>query len=531
MASADLRDELDCAICLDIYKDPVNLRCGHNFCRVCIDHVLDTQEGSGGYSCPQCRLRFQDRPSLQKNIALRNIVETFRPIMVNKGKTGIFCSYCIGFSMPAVKSCLLCEALLCEKHLKIHSRSPEHVLTEPTTSMEKRKCSIHKKILDYYCTVEATCICVSCSLAGNHQGHKVETLEEACKKKKIILRNVLQKLTAEREETQERLQSLQEDMKNVQEKSSGLTEEVTTLFRDLRRQLEDLEKRVLSEISRQEEQLSLPLSDLIQQLEIKKDKLSRKMGDIEELCNMTDPLTVLQESHTWDLCDTEDGDNEDRERHEEFLHDGRSLDVFGISHTLQAGLSDMIKEVNAFFNIQEAADILLDVNTAHNYLLISDDKKTVSWSNIKQNHPETPERFRNSAQVLSSRRFSLGRYYLEVDVSQSERWIVGMCYPSIERKGWLHSWIGYNKKSWGLYRQDSHCSLIHDNRVILSLNNIPSNRVRVYLDYEAGQLSFYDLFDPIRHLYTFTTSFTEPLHAALWVGKGPLKLSGAQEVQ
>ncbi|XP_072254319.1 nuclear factor 7, ovary-like [Pyxicephalus adspersus] len=320
-------------------------------------------------------------------------------------------------------------------------------------------------------------------------------------------------------------------MINVQEKSSGLTEEVTNLFRDLRRQLEDLEKRVLSEISRQEEQLSLPLSDLIQQLEIKKDKLARKMGHIEELCNMTDPLTVLQESHTWDLCDTEDGDNEDRERHEELLHDGRSLDVAGISHTLHTGLSDMIKEVNACFNIQEAADILLDVNTAHNYLQISDDMKTVSWSNIKQNRPETPERFRNSAQVLSSPRFSLGRYYWEVDVSQSERWIVGMCYPSIERKGWFHSWIGYNKKSWGLYRQDSHCSVMHDNRVILSLNNIPSNRVRVYLDYEAGQLSFYDLCDPIRLLYTFTTSFTEPLHAALWVGKGPLKLSGAQQVQ
>ncbi|CAI9540288.1 unnamed protein product, partial [Staurois parvus] len=205
--------------------------------------------------------------------------------------------------------------------------------------MESRKCSVHKKILEYYCTEDDTCICVSCCMIGGHKGHEMESLDEASEKKKETLRNFLQKLLTKREEMEERVQSLQEHRRKVEEEAAGDTERFTALFIDLRRRLEDLEKRVLREISGRAERVSIFIRDL----EIKKEELSRKMRDIEELCNMTDPLTVLQESDTGDLCDTEDGDNEDRERHEELLHDGGGLDVAGISHTLHT-LSDIITE-------------------------------------------------------------------------------------------------------------------------------------------------------------------------------------------
>ncbi|CAI9540281.1 unnamed protein product, partial [Staurois parvus] len=304
---------------------------------------------------------------------------------------------------PAVRSCLLCEVSLCDKHLRVHKKSPEHILCDPTLTMESRKCSVHKKILEYYCTEDETCICVSCCMIGGHKGHEMESLDEASEKKKETLRNVLQKLLTKREEMEERVQSLQEHRRKVEEEAAGDTERFTALFIDLRRRLEDLKKKVLREISRRAKRVSIFIRDL----EIKKEELSRKMRDIEELCNMTDPLTVLQESDTGDLCDTEDGDNEDRERHEELLHDGGGVDVAGISDTLHT-LSDIITEGNVSFYIQGAEDILLDGNTAHNNLHISDDRKTVSRSDRNQNRPETPERFQDRSQVLSSRSFSQG---------------------------------------------------------------------------------------------------------------------------
>ncbi|XP_063785423.1 E3 ubiquitin/ISG15 ligase TRIM25-like [Pseudophryne corroboree] len=520
MASADVRQELDCSICLSIYTDPVNLRCGHNFCRVCIDRVLDTQEGAGVYNCPDCRATFKKRPALQRNITLCNIVGSFQATRNGQEETGIFCTYCVDSLIPAAKSCLLCEASLCDKHLRVHSKSPEHVLCDPTTALGNRKCSIHKKILEYYCTEDAACICVSCCLIGEHRGHQMESLDEATEKKKEKLRNVLQNLTTKREETEIRVQSLQERRKEGKIKAAGVTERVTALFRDIRRQLDDLEKRVLSEIFRQEQRVSISVSDLIQQLEIKKDELSGKMRHIEELCNMSDPVTVLQEPDTGDLYDTEDTD-----RHDNQVHDIGDLDVGLISETIHTGLADIITDINVSFYVQGPADILLDVTTAGNYIHISDDRKTASRSYIDQNHPETPERF-DYNQVLSTGSFSSGQHYWEVEIIHSGGWRLGMCYPSIGRRG-RQSHIGSNDKSWCLCRYKNQYSVIHGRKVIQLPDNIPWVRVRVYLDYEAGLLSFYSLGDPIRHLHTYTASFTEPLHAVLCVENGCIKISGA----
>ncbi|XP_073468539.1 E3 ubiquitin-protein ligase TRIM39-like [Aquarana catesbeiana] len=565
MASADLRKELECSVCLNNYTDPVTLKCGHNFCRDCIGRVLDTQEASGGYSCPECREELQERPALQRNITLPNIVGNFQFAQLYLEYSGVFSTYGIHTLVPAVKSCL-----------QVHTKSPAHVFCDPTTSLENRKCSVHKKLLEYYCTDDSTFICASCS--EEHLGHQVETLDEASEMKKGQLRNVLQKLISEREETEKRVQSLQERRRKVQGKADDETKRLTVLFRDLRTRLEDLEKRVQSEISGQAERVSLSLSEMIQQLEIKKEELTRKMGDIEKLCNMTDLLTVLQESDTGDLCDTEDGD--DRERHDRLLHDGGDLDVAGISHTLHTGLSDIMSWVNvhkyagtrvyphsttkgkAYINagqskrrprpyptiqpthrqaegpniggvqqtlgVSDVTDILLDVSTAGNSVHLSDDRKTASWSS-HQHHPEQPERF-NFPQVISSQSFSSGRYYWEVDAGGSLYWRVGMCYPSIDRKG-DESEIGCNKKSWGLRRFDNRYSVIHDWKVIRLKGNVSSNRVRIYLNYEAGLISFYELCDPMRHLHTFTATFTEPLHAGVRVGLGAcIKISGGNQM-
>ncbi|XP_073506411.1 E3 ubiquitin/ISG15 ligase TRIM25-like [Phyllobates terribilis] len=583
MASAGLRKELECSVCLTLYTDPVTLRCGHNFCRVCIDQVLNTQDGSGVYSCPECREEFQERPTLKRNVTLHNIVEDFQSTHLPQEEiTGIRCTYCVDSPVPAVRSCLHCEASLCDKHLRVHSKGAEHVLTDPSTSLESRKCSVHKKILEYYCTEDAACICVSCSLTGGHRGHRVEMLEEASEKKKKKLRNVLLKLITKRKKTEERVQSLEEQRRKAQEKAAGEAERVTALFIDIRRRVDDLEKRVLSEISRKKEDNSISLSRMIRQLEKKKDELSRKMRHMEELCNMTDPLTVLREPDTEDLCDPEEeGGDEDTEGHDggdedtgghdggdedtgghdggdedtgghdggdedTGEHDGGDEDTGGhdggdedtgghdggdrgaalishISHTLSA----MIRDINVIFYVQDPADILLDVNTAGNILLISDDLKTATWTWNIQNRPETAERFQYN-QVMSRRGFTSGRHYWDVEIRGSGWWRVGMCYPSIDRRG-RQSHIGDNNKSWCLYGEyNNQYSVRHDSKEIPLPHRIPSDGVRICLDYEAGQLSFYELCDPIRHLHTFTATFTEPLHAVLYVCNGSINLSEEQ---
>uniref|UniRef100_A0A8C5Q8R5 Uncharacterized protein n=1 Tax=Leptobrachium leishanense TaxID=445787 RepID=A0A8C5Q8R5_9ANUR len=520
MASVDLRDELTCSICLSIYTDPVTLACGHRFCRICIGEVLDSQ-GMRRSSCPVCWEKFKIKPELKRKLVMiMNIIaERFQSADQENERIATPCTYCILFPVPAVKTCLLCEASLCEDHLRVHSKSAEHVLTEHTTSLENRKCSVHKKVLEYYCCEDAACICVYCRLDGEHRGHQVETLNEAFEKKKEKLRNILQKLTSQREETEKRVQSLEELRRQVPEKAARLKVEVTALSRDNIGQLEALAMRVLSEISRQEEQVSLRISDLIQQLEIKKEELSRKMGDIKKLCDTTDPLTVLQEqeSDRADYCDTEDA-----ERHDIEDHDVGDLDVGLISVILHSGLAGIVTRISRrrrapeasamLLDVNTALDMLMDVNTAGNHVSISEDLKTVSWSRINQSRPETPERFQLN-QVLSSSSFSSGRHYWEVEGSESGGWAVGMAYHSIDRRGW-QTGIEENNKSWDLRSTQDNHYLVRRNGQMIQLPPPPScSRLWIFLDYEAGRLSFYELCDPIRHIHTFTATFTEPLHA------------------
>ncbi|XP_068120428.1 E3 ubiquitin-protein ligase TRIM39-like [Hyperolius riggenbachi] len=423
IVSSEVTAELHCSICMELYRDPVTLPCGHNFCRYCITQAWDLRDGLTEHKCAQCQQVYANRPELIRNTTLHNIAEAFN----------------------------------------------------------KRK-----------------------------------PLEDDSKQEELM--NNLQKLISEREKVKERVQSLEERRRKAQGEADQETMRVAAMFRDLKRLLEDMEKNILSSITRRSQKVSMSYSDLIWQLEMRKEELLRKIYLIEELRNATDPMTVLQEPDMEDLCDMEEGDDPD----DEHLHDeGEEVDM---SHLLHTGLLDIMSVISCFYT-QEPADISIDVNSACNMLYVSNDKKTVYVSHRKQKRPEKPERFQFPL-VMSTLGFTSGRDYWEVEVELSNLWRVGVCYPSIARKGGK-SLAGENDKSWCLYRNENHYSVMHNKEVIKLPEKIPNDRIRVFMDYEAGQISFYALCDPIRHLHTFTAAFTEPLHAVLWVGNGCLRLSGA----
>ncbi|XP_073403391.1 E3 ubiquitin/ISG15 ligase TRIM25-like [Dendrobates tinctorius] len=515
MASAELREELNCSICLSLYTDPVSLRCGHNFCRSCIVSVLDAQEAAGGYSCPDCRAEYPERPAPEKNRKLRNIVEHFSSTQPDMEETRIFCTYCTKSPVPAIRTCLQCEASFCEEHLSRHSKSPEHMLVDPTDTLEERKCSHHKKALEYYCPQDAACLCVSCCLVGEHRGHQVELLDEASEKKKKELRKYLDELNPQKVEIQTRVQNLQDHKENIQEKASDKRKNISKIFMDIKEQLEMAEKKVLSEVSRQEEKIMSQISDLIKKLEIQEDELSRKMRHVEEMCGVTDPIRLLQEG---DITVCSHGGDEDTGGDGGEVSSEEDLDEVMISLTLHRSMRDIVTNVTSELGVH-VPDILLDVDTAERYVKISGDLKTATKLENEQNRRKSPGRFVDYPQVLSRCGLSSGQHYWEVEWDQIGDCSIGLSYPSIEKEG-DKSAIDSNDKSWCLDVNNEEYNVWH-NSVVLTLSVKPTcPTLGVFLDYEAGRLSFYELCDPIRHLHTFTASFTEPLHVVFWVYDG-----------
>ncbi|KAM4675139.1 E3 ubiquitin/ISG15 ligase TRIM25-like [Discoglossus pictus] len=514
MASAGLSKELSCFICLGIYTNPVMLTCGHNFCKDCITSSLDSgRETSGIYTCPECRAVFNKRPSMLRNLKLCNIVEHYLSTQPKPKGTGVFCTYCVSSPVLAVKTCLHCEASLCDIHLGAHSKSSFHVLIEPTASMEGQKCSVHNELFEYFCYQDSAFLCGTCSLEGNHNGHQVELLNDAFEKMKVKLLDVLEKITLKRNETEKDLQRLRVTKQGVQGKAAGIKDRITALFNDIREELTALENKILSELMRQEEMILFPLSDKIQKLEIETNDLYKKILQTKELCSNPDPLTLLKDSVN--ITAPGKGHYENAWHHVDLNE--------WIVVTLQDAFFKLLKTIPELkekrgLHVCDDSDMILNVNTANLNIALSEDLRKASHCSSEKSRPHHPERF-TTTQVLSTREFSTGKHYWKVQTSDIGEFSVGLTYNSVKRKG-ERSYTGKNNKSWCLNWAGNRLTADHDN----DAEDIPSysciSGLGVYLDYEGGILSFYELSEAIKHLHTFTASFTEPLYAAFYLDYG-----------
>ncbi|XP_029594902.1 NLR family CARD domain-containing protein 3-like [Salmo trutta] len=173
-----------------------------------------------------------------------------------------------------------------------------------------------------------------------------------------------------------------------------------------------------------------------------------------------------------------------------------------------------------------ACDLTLDPNTAHRNLSLSEGNRRVERVKEEQPYPDHPERFQLHPQVLCGEGLT-GRCYWEVE--WSGRADIGVTYKGINRKeDGSASDFGYNNKSWRLTCRGDHYTALHNSEYTTipaphlinppqpqrDLSSCPPRpRVGVFLDWPTGTLSFYKVYSGrMTHLYTFQTTFTEPLY-------------------
>lgn len=187
-----LVSELSCPICFQLFCDPVVLPCGHNYCRTCIWTTAYSASKSRQTPpcCPECREKFQDVESLQKNFKLCNIVEGFRAsapqlerhLRTEAEKMEVFCDHCIDEPSVAVKSCLKCEVSLCSRHFQKHQEKESfrsHSLVEPLSELGMKNCTCHHRPLEYFCSNDMNLLCATCFIEGHHQNHDILTFSAA----------------------------------------------------------------------------------------------------------------------------------------------------------------------------------------------------------------------------------------------------------------------------------------------------------------------------------------------------------------
>lgn len=148
-------------------------------------------------------------------------------------------------------------------------------------------------------------------------------------------------------------------------------------------------------------------------------------------------------------------------------------------------------------------DVKLDPATAHRRLVLSEEGKDVKdgGEDDGEANNDDPERFDWFGSVLGVNCLTSGKSYWEVEVSNKNGWDIGVARADANRKGPLA--LNPENGYWATvhYEGEKYAALTAPPH-LLSLKQKPK-KVGVFVDYEEGLVSFYDV-TAHSHIYSFT---------------------------
>ncbi|ELW71813.1 E3 ubiquitin-protein ligase TRIM21 [Tupaia chinensis] len=564
-------EEVTCSICLDPMEEPVSIDCGHSFCQECISQVGK----NGGSVCPVCRKHFLVR-NCRPNRQLANMMENLRQISQNaKEKTqGEQCTvhgeklhlFCEKDGKPL---CWVCAQS--RKH-RGHSMVPlEDAAQEYQREVETHKLRIHAEFVQQknFLDEEEQRQLQKLDENEKEQLRILGEMEAELVQQSQALQELISEV--ERRSRASALEMLQREVETHKLRiHAEFVQQKNFLDEEEQRQLQKLDEnekeqlRILGEMEAELVQQSQALQELISEVERRSRASALEMlqeveivlerseswnlkeldittPDLRNVCRAPglkkrlrtcgvhitlDPdtanpwLLLSQDRRQVRLADSRQKVPENEERFDSYPM------VLGAQH-FSSGKSESwnLKELDIttpdLRNVCRApglkkrlrtcgVHITLDPDTANPWLLLSQDRRQVRLADSRQKVPENEERFDSYPMVLGAQHFSSGKFYWEVDVTEKEAWDLGVCRDSVQRKGQFL--LSPESGFWTIWLWNKKNYEAGTNPQTPLHLQVPPCQVGIFLDYEAGTVSFYNITDHWSHIYTFSEcAFTGPL--------------------
>ncbi|XP_062274198.1 nuclear factor 7, brain-like [Scomber scombrus] len=445
---------LSCHVCSETFRDPVSLSCSHKFCSSCLEKFWEQAKNK---NCPICKRKSsKNYPAV--DFTLKELADSF----AGRQTAG---------SSETEKG---------EKKVEV-------------------VCSKHPEVPYWFCKDEQRAVCPVCEFSL-HQSHKVVPVEEAVSDLKDQLKSDLKPLQDKMNKYKQVEKTYNEMIQHSKKQLLSTEKQIRAEFNKLHQFLKEEEESRLAALREEEEQKGKTMSREMKRIQEQISSLSDSIFAVEEdlqkhnvsFLSSYKPTQTRARAH-WSLSDPQ-------------LVSGALIDEAKHLGNLSFRVWEKMKDKVHF------SPVILDPNTAYPWLYLSDDLTSVRQGDTKQQLPDNPERLSKYPHVLGSEGFSSGKHSWEVEVGDHPVWSVGLAKESVDRKGEIFLTPKYG--FWCLL----HRSGKYTNGLGKTVTEKKSlQRIRVQLDYDRGEVSFYDPEDET-HIYTHRDTFTEKLFPFIEIG-------------
>ncbi|KAF1426211.1 Zinc finger protein RFP, partial [Spheniscus humboldti] len=450
--TAELPSEACCPICLEYFRDPVSIHCGHNFCRACITRCWEWS--TANFSCPQCRETAPER--------------NFRP------------------------SRELARVLEIAKRLSLQAARGETV--------EEEGCKRHREPLKVFCKEDEAFICVICRESRAHRSHTMLPVQDAVQEYKGQIQAHLQALKEDRDKL---LGFREVEMRRSWEyldKTEAERQRVFSKFEGLRLFLEDHARHLLAQLGDLERDIEKMQEENITSLTKEISHLDTLIQEMEEKCQQPASKFLQMHPHLFVLSSFSRFEKENFQQPPLLLPELEKK----ISHFKEKNiaLEETLRSFQGIVPRLEWGDgtipVTLDPSTAHPQLVVSVDGRSVRWEDAQQD--PSAEGFGTDPCVLGCEGITSGRCCWEVEVTPKGSWAVGVATESLKRRE--ETAVSPEMELWSMgLCEGQFWALTSLERIPLYQIQVP-RRVRVSLDYEKGQVAFFDA-DKRALIFTF----------------------------